>query len=139
MSSLPSSPDPRPSGNATQPAPLGAVQTPAQIAKAALRRLALDRLEPTPENYQRAYRTEAGEPPGAPALPPAAQRLIERLAQRLPGGHAPLLEALAQGRYEQAEHWLTEIPEAGTGDAQVWAGLIQRLVKGVEQIGRAHV
>lgn len=136
MSSLPSSPDPRPSGNPTQPAALGAVQTPAQIAKAALRRLALDRLEPTPENYQRAYRIEAGEPPGAPALPPAVQRLIERLAQRLPGGHAPLLEALAQGRYEQAERWLTEIPEGGSGDAQAWASLIQRLVKGVERGGR---
>ena len=28
---------------------------PAQLAKAALRRLALEKLEPTPENYARAY------------------------------------------------------------------------------------
>ena len=49
---------------ATRPAPLsGSGTDTAQIAKAALRRLALDKLEPTPENYARAYRQEAGEPP----------------------------------------------------------------------------
>ena len=35
--------------------------TPAQIAKAALRRLVLDKLEPTPDNYARAYAQESGE------------------------------------------------------------------------------
>jgi diguanylate cyclase len=35
--------------------------SPAELAKAALRRLVMERLEPTPENYQRAYRAEAGE------------------------------------------------------------------------------
>ena len=47
----------------TRAAPLGAPSGPvplattasAQTAKAALRRLALARLEPTPENYARAY------------------------------------------------------------------------------------
>lgn len=136
MSSLPSSSDPRTAGSVTQPASLGAAQTPAQIAKAALRRLALDRLEPTPENYQRAYRAEAGEPPGPPGLPPAVQRLIERLAQRLPGGGVPLVQALSQGRIEQAERWLAEAGEGDSDDAQAWAGLIQRLVRAVERGGR---
>jgi diguanylate cyclase len=36
---------------------------PAQLAKAAFRRLLLDKQEPTPENYARAYALEAGEPP----------------------------------------------------------------------------
>ena len=36
-------------------------QAPAMIAKAALRRLAMSKLEPTPENYARAYAEEAGE------------------------------------------------------------------------------
>ena len=46
----------------TRPAPLARTEQPtAQIAKAALRRLALERLEPTPENYERAYRLESGE------------------------------------------------------------------------------
>jgi len=44
-----------------------AEQAPAQLAKAALRRLATQRLEPTPENYERAYRSEAGGSATAPA------------------------------------------------------------------------
>ncbi|MFT3666466.1 diguanylate cyclase domain-containing protein [Piscinibacter sp.] len=48
----PRTPTPRP----------GAEVMPAQIAKAALRRLVLDKLEPTPDNYARAYAREAGEP-----------------------------------------------------------------------------
>ena len=43
----------------------GAETLPAQIAKAALRRLVLDKLEPTPENYAQAYAEEAGG--GGPA------------------------------------------------------------------------
>jgi diguanylate cyclase len=56
--------------NAAKP---GAASTPAELAKAALRRLAVDKLEPTPENYQRAYLAEAGiEPPKAAAATPAS-------------------------------------------------------------------
>jgi len=36
-------------------------QPPAQLAKGALRRLMLEKLEPTPENYARAYGAEAAE------------------------------------------------------------------------------
>lgn len=59
----------------------GADLTPAQIAKAALVRLAQQRQEPTPENYRKAYALEAGEETGfggitqpAPldGLPPAS-------------------------------------------------------------------
>ncbi|WP_374591051.1 GGDEF domain-containing protein [Aquabacterium sp.] len=47
---------------------------PAQLAKAALRRLAIEKLEPTPENYQRAYQLEAGvEPPKEPAKETTAE------------------------------------------------------------------
>ncbi|MEY4764812.1 MAG: hypothetical protein RI907_1485 [Pseudomonadota bacterium] len=38
------------------------VTTPAQLAKAALRRLAERQLEPTPENYRKAYEAESGAP-----------------------------------------------------------------------------
>ena len=62
----------------TRPAPLAKTEQPtAQIAKAALRRLALERLEPTPENYERAYRQEAGEPPSDSTE--ALATLIERI------------------------------------------------------------
>src|SRR5436190_5508162 len=62
----------------TRPAPLAKTEQPtAQIAKAALRRLALERLEPTPENSERAYRQEAGEPPADSTE--ALATLIERI------------------------------------------------------------
>jgi len=61
----------------TRPAPLTKAELPtAQIAKAALRRLSLERLEPTPENYERAYRHEAGESPDPTE---ALATLIERI------------------------------------------------------------
>ncbi len=59
-------------------------QTPANLAKAALRRLAEQRLEPTPENYRKAYDAEAGvsspdpqEPQGKPAAPEAPSQAEE--------------------------------------------------------------
>jgi len=48
----------------TRPSPLArsaAEQPAAQIAKLAFRRLAVERLEPTPENYEKAYRQECGD------------------------------------------------------------------------------
>jgi diguanylate cyclase len=64
--------------------------TPAQLAKGALRRLALAHQEPTPENYARSYAEEAGQPP-----PP-------------------------DGRHAGA----------------VWAGLIERVMRGLERGAR---
>jgi len=60
---------------------------PAQIAKAALRRLTLERLEPTPENYARAYQAERGaaESPEADSGEAWAQ-LIERTLRGLERG-----------------------------------------------------
>ena len=58
----------------------------ADRAKGALRRLAQSRLEPTPENYARAYTEESGQPMVAPdvAVPGAAwAQLIERMAKGL--------------------------------------------------------
>ena len=46
--------------------------TPAAWAKGALRRLAQARLEPTPDNYARAYAEESGQPPPAAEAKPAA-------------------------------------------------------------------
>ncbi len=71
---------------ATRPAPLsGSAPDTAQIAKGALRRLALDKLEPTPDNYARAYRQEAGEPP-VPAEGAAIAGLIERIVRGIERG-----------------------------------------------------
>jgi diguanylate cyclase len=60
----------------------------AQLAKGALRRLAQAQLEPTPENYARAYAEEAGLPAeAAPEADAAAwSALMERLARQLDRG-----------------------------------------------------
>jgi diguanylate cyclase len=65
------------------------VASPAALARGALRRLALAHLEPTPENYARAYAEESGQ-----AAPPVDTRtqaaawvaLLERLARNLERG-----------------------------------------------------
>ena len=71
---------------ATRPAPLaraGGDLPAAQIAKAAFRRLAIERLEPTPENYERAWRHESGDTasPGE-----ALAALIERIVRGVERG-----------------------------------------------------
>ena len=72
--------------NATRPASLGKPEIAvAQVAKAAFRRLAVERLEPTPDNYARAYRHESGEPePSADALATLIERIIRGVER---GGH----------------------------------------------------
>jgi len=67
--------------SATAPTPLA---TPAQIAKGALRRLASQQLEPTPEHFARAYAQEAGQP--VPDAGRSWAALIERLARGLDRG-----------------------------------------------------
>jgi diguanylate cyclase len=123
----------------TRPSPLskpaGNEVPAAQIAKAALRRLATERLEPTPENYERAYRHEAGDGAGAPALPLRAQRLVDRLALRAfegdPAG-AEIGHAVAQGRWDQAEHLFDSANDA---TSEALATLIERIVRGLERGG----
>ena len=76
---------------ATRPAALnGSAPEIAQLAKSALRRLVIDRLEPTPENYARAWRQEAGEPParaaGGADEGTAIAVLIERIVRGIERG-----------------------------------------------------
>ena len=108
-------------------------ELPAQLAKAALRRLALDKLEPTPDNYARAYQLEQGGVPPA-ALPERAQRAIERVVARGFEGDVAtsILSALVDGDWERAERAISQ-PQTG-GDAL--ASLIERLVRGVERGGK---
>jgi len=67
----------------------GAPGSTAVLAKGALRRLAQAQLEPTPENYARAFAEEAGLPPRAKAAAAAGvgwPALVERLARNLERG-----------------------------------------------------
>ena len=112
---------------------------PAQLAKAALRRLVQERLEPTPENYANAYRLEAGAPSHAAAateLPAQAQRLVQRMAAVAFDADAAVndfMQALAQGRWGYAEQTLDAALNSGSAGM---ASLIGRLARSIERGGK---
>ncbi|MBK1689923.1 GGDEF domain-containing protein [Rubrivivax gelatinosus] len=95
--------------------------TPAQIAKGALRRLAMAKLEPTPEHYARAYAEEAGVPVPAP---------LDTKAQGQ--AWAALIEKLVKGVERGGRQWTTarkkeslqRVLDGSRGDLQ---RLLQRL------------
>ena len=104
--------------------------SPAQIAKGALRRLASARMEPTPENYARAYADESGQP--APGLPERARPLLERLVARLPDEPAwreELVAALMQSRWDLVGLALERGAHTASNQSLAWAALIERLVR----------
>ena len=74
--------------------------TAAQLAKAGVcAGSRVERLEPTPENYERAYRQECRRPPSAKRPATALATLIERIVAR-PGARRPQLDRGAtQGRH----------------------------------------
>jgi diguanylate cyclase len=126
-----------PASTSTNVLPPG-VQAPAMIAKAALRRLAVAKLEPTPENYARAYAEEAGE--GAPPpFPERARPLLEKLAQRAVDDAAlreELAKALLQGQWDAVQRTLDRGAEGHAAQAQAWAALLERVARGLERGGR---
>ena len=115
-----------------------APHSPVQIAKAALRRLALAKIEPTPENYARAYAAEGGR--AAAALPEAARARLQRLAATLgaEGGSSgdDLVRALMAGRWDEADAILADASSRNQGQAQDWVELLQRLSQGLERGNR---
>ena len=121
--------------------PLGPAGTPvpaAQLAKAALRRLALAKLEPTPENYARAYDEELGVAPRA-VLPARALALMQRMTASVVRDEAAretFAQAFACGRWPQVEQLLdvATTDEALRGEAL--AHLIDRLLGGVDRGSR---
>jgi diguanylate cyclase len=125
-------PDPRKAAGA-------APALPSELARAALRRLVASELEPTPENYARAYRAEAAEASTA-CVPERAQPLLERLvAAALPQAEAAerrnLVRALLDGSWDRAERIVDSMAAAETQGAAL-ASLIERIVRGVERGGR---
>lgn len=118
--------------------PAAPPQAPALIAKAALRRLAMSKLEPTPENYARAYAEEAGDA-APPVFPERARPLLERLAQRFsddPAQREELSKALLQGRWDDVQRSLDRGAEGSVAQAQAWATLLERMARGLERGGR---
>jgi diguanylate cyclase len=112
--------------------------TPAQIAKAALRRLAIAQLEPTPENYAKAYAEEAGT--DVPVLMTGrARAVLERLSQRATEDgeqRTALLQAMQQGEWDQAMGLLERTSGEQSAQSRAWALLIEQMAKGLERGGR---
>lgn len=123
----------------SSPIPLASSAGPTELAKAALRRLVVGKLEPTPENYARAYRLEAGQSaPGA--LPDRALPLLDRLLlaaapQADPTERQRVMQALQDGRWEQAEHAMAAVTD-GEAHAVALSSLIERVVRGLDRGGR---
>jgi len=108
--------------------------TPAQIAKGALRRLAMQQLEPTPEHFARAYAQEAGQPVADAGVPARIKPQLERLAARWPQPQRDdIVAALCEGRYDDLQRTLDR---AGAGATPAWASLIERVARGLERGGR---
>ena len=117
----------------------GAALQPAQVAKAALKRLVECRLEPTPENYAKAYRAEGG----ACAAAPHSERALH-LLERMAGAIGPtataadrraVASAILDARWELAERALDRLVVENDQGAEL-ASLIERVVRGVERGGR---
>lgn len=102
-------------------------QPPAQVAKGALRRLAMAKLEPTPENYARAYAEEAGQPVPPPPASEARQQgpvwaaLIEKLVRALERGGRQWTPA-------RKKDSLQRVLDGSRGDAQRLQQRLQALV-----------
>ena len=109
--------------------------SPVQVAKAALRRLALDKIEPTPENYARAYAAEGGQ--SSTTLPEPARPLLQRMAASLVAEGSSsgddLVRALMAGRWDEADDILGNAAAQAQGQGQDWADLLQRLAMGLER------
>ncbi len=108
--------------------------TPATLAKGALRRLAQAQLEPSPENYARAYAEESGQPVApAPAAAPAAQVAPAADARVQGAAWAGLVERLARNLERGGRQWtagrrkesLRRVLDGSRSDAQ---RLLQRLL-----------
>jgi len=77
--------------------------TPALLAKAALRRLAERQQEPTPENFRRAYEAEAGVP--APAPPPAEPAQAGRSDGEEGQRWSALIQRIIKGAERGGKNW----------------------------------
>ncbi|MCY4743661.1 GGDEF domain-containing protein [Pelomonas sp. UHG3] len=117
---------------------------PAQLAKAALQRLAQARLEPTPENYARAYAIESGgetAATGGGAVTERVQQLLSRLISlALPSGttRQELQTSLREQRLDELQRQVDKLLDVAgpAAQAEALAQAIERLVRGLERGGR---
>ena len=107
---------------------------PAQLAKAALLRLSKQQLEPTPENYARAYAQESGIEP-AVVLPERAQALITKLLNLGVSNTQARTDIGLLVRDSAWDEALRQI-ERMDSPGEAWSQGIGKLVRGLERGGR---
>jgi len=117
----------------------------AETAKAALRRLALSKLEPTPENYARAWAEEGGAAPvPAPAATAGgdsskARGVHDRIAARLfedGTQREEFAQAMQRADWDAARGFVERAAESQLALSQGWALTIEKLARGLERGGR---
>jgi diguanylate cyclase len=123
------------------PRAAAAALPPAQLAKAALRRLAQSKQEPTPENYAAAYAAESGAAPAETALPERIQALLAKLMAMAVGDAQSRLEVnglLREARWDDALRRLEKLQHSDgpAAQAEAMASTVERLVRGLERGGR---
>src|SRR5207342_2249189 len=104
--------------------------------KAALRRLVMTKLEPTPENFARAFRAEAGHV-GTGQRAERVQAMLERIvaggaAQAEPGDRRALVQALFDGHWDHVEREF-EAASHGQAAGAALADLFERVARGLER------
>jgi diguanylate cyclase len=132
-------PAPSPTTKQAAPAATGKPGSAAETAKAALRRLAVAKLEPTPENFARAWAEETGQPAAGGAAGARARPIFERLVARLfeePAQREELVQALVQSEWEAARRLVERAGDHQVAQTQGWAQTIERLARGLERGGR---
>ncbi|WP_341675058.1 GGDEF domain-containing protein [Niveibacterium sp. SC-1] len=113
-----------------------AAQTPYEIAREVFRRLATNRVPPTPENFQTLYHQIAGTTPGE-SFPERELRTFvaglprdtpeqQRIARRLEG-------AVAERNWEGFSGRLRQIFQDASEAQPPWAGLIRELLVQIER------
>jgi diguanylate cyclase len=126
------------SPKASTPATAAPVHTPAQLAKSALRRLATERLEPTPDNYQRAYAAECEAlgvpvPAASTAAPQTAKEATKEPAKPDTGPQwSELIQRITRGLERPHKQWTTarkkeSLQRVLDGSKQSAERLLQRL------------
>ena len=113
----------------------------AQIAKAALLRLAQAQLEPTPENYARAYVIESGLETTPTNLPEKAQLLLAKLLSLSVTQAQARLElqiCVREARWDEALRQVERVQQSDgpAAQAEALAQTLVRLVRGLERGGR---
>lgn len=123
-----------------RPARANSALPPAQVAKAALRRLALSKQEPTPENYAAAYAAESGAAPAAAdALPERAQTVLTKLATLAISdlqSRGEIAQLLREARWDDLQRRLEALQSGASAQAEALASTVERLVRGLERGGR---